>query len=36
MGDVGLTKADAAFLQNACEVLPPTQGFPLGWYVVPL
>jgi len=36
MEDVRHTRADAAFLQNACVVLPPTQGFTLGWYAPPL
>ena len=36
MEDVRLTRADAAFLQNACVVLASTQGFTLGWYAPPL
>ena len=31
MEDVRPTKADAAFLQNACVVLASTQGFTLSW-----
>ena len=36
MEDVRPTKADAAFLQNACVVLASTQGFTLSWSASPL